>query len=128
MNEDMEVPSLKPIENQLLWEFQRFKKSIGWGAGQNFDPNDPGRYASHDMKIYGDTLQSVAPPVPPNYRVDQGWTIVVQKRIVKSKNGAGNVDETGITDRFGWHYAKAFNSDKWSDKHLEGMDVRRRAW
>jgi len=99
---------------QILWEFQRFDPALGWGAGKNFETNDPGRWATEDETSFGDTLASVAPVIPDGYKVDINWAIVVKKKIRKMKRSeGGDVDDTGITDRFGWHYAKAFNSRKW---------------
>jgi hypothetical protein len=42
---------------QIIWEFQRYQKGVGWGAGDNFNSNDPGRFSSYDRKIFGNTLQ-----------------------------------------------------------------------
>lgn len=112
-------PSLKsgPDGNtyiQLLWEFQRFSKDLGWGGTKNFEPTDLGRWSNESEKIFGETLASVAPLVPPGYCIEQNWSIVVKKRIRQVKNAdGGDVDETGITDRFGWHYCNSFTSRSW---------------
>ena len=45
------------VDNQLIWEYQRYKIGLGWSAGENFLENDPGRYSSYDETIYGETLQ-----------------------------------------------------------------------
>eukprot|EP00607_Mallomonas_marina_P011214 CAMPEP_0182424786 /NCGR_PEP_ID=MMETSP1167-20130531/11052_1 /TAXON_ID=2988 /ORGANISM="Mallomonas Sp, Strain CCMP3275" /LENGTH=119 /DNA_ID=CAMNT_0024604871 /DNA_START=361 /DNA_END=721 /DNA_ORIENTATION=+ len=85
--------------SQLLWEFQRFNKELGWGGLQNFETGDLGRWSNESEDVFGETLASVAPPVPTGYSIEQNWSIVVKKRIrhVKKCDG-GDVDETGITD------------------------------
>mmetsp|Transcript_2827 Transcript_2827/g.2987 ORF Transcript_2827/g.2987 Transcript_2827/m.2987 type:complete len:173 (-) Transcript_2827:68-586(-) len=115
--------------SQLLWEFQRFNKELGWGGLQNFETGDLGRWSNESEDVFGETLASVAPPVPTGYSIEQNWSIVVKKRIrhVKKCDG-GDVDETGITDRFGWHYCQSFKSNAWSDVHKTGYNVRRRGW
>lgn len=114
---------------QYIWEFQRYQKSTGWGAGQNFEANDPGRYASFDRCRYGDSFQSVMPDIPDGYRIDLSWAIVIKKRRNRRPNEeGGDVDSTEITDRFGWHYGRSFSTKSWVDSHQRGMDVRRRLW
>lgn len=44
---------------QIIWEFQRYREGVGWGAGDNFYPGDPGRFSSFDRKIFGNTLQVI---------------------------------------------------------------------
>jgi hypothetical protein len=119
-------------EHQLLWEYQRYKPGLGWAASENFESSDPGRYASHDGTHFGDTLQvlfydyeaqvvilyycqfqSVAPPVPRGYKVDEGWAVVIQRRVSKRKDGVGLIDETCISDKFGWLYSDSFRSLRW---------------
>lgn len=46
-------------EQQLVWEYQRYKPDIGWAAGENFETSDPGRYATYDESIFGETLQVI---------------------------------------------------------------------
>ena len=99
----------KNITQQIIWEYQRYIPSIGWGAGSNLLETDPGRWATHRRDRFGDTLQSVAPQIPAGYRVDLGWAIVVQKR--KQKPNAPV--KTSITDLFGWHYSNSFDSTSW---------------
>jgi hypothetical protein len=112
--DDQESHGTSVDDEQLVWEFQRYQPNIGWAAGENFENSDPGRYASYNRKTFGDTLQSVAPEVPPGFKVDLNWRIVVQKRIKsKSLSEGGNIDETGITDKFGWHYSNSFFAAKW---------------
>lgn len=113
---DGEVQGDNVEDDQLVWEFQRFQPNTGWAAGGNFNSADPGRYASYNRKIFGESLQTVAPIVPPGYNVDQNWKIVIQKRVRKIKLAdGGDVDETGITDKFGWHYGDSFLSSNWYD-------------
>jgi hypothetical protein len=111
---------------QIIWEFQRYQKGVGWGAGDHFDRGDPGRFSSFDRKVFGNTLQviifsylsssetqSVDPGVPPGFKVDLGWSVVFHKKVSEYKQGIGYIDETSISDRFGWYYAKSFSADKW---------------
>ncbi len=99
---------------QILWEFQRYNPTMGWGGTNNFETGDPGRWATENEETYGDSLTSVAPLVPDEYVIEQNWTIVVKKRVKKKKKSeGGDVDETGITDRFGWHYGKSFKTKTW---------------
>ena len=117
------------VTEQYVWEFQRYQKNTGWGAGQNFEANDPGRYANFDRSKYGDSFQSVMPVVPEGLRIDQSWAIVVKKRRNRRSNEqGGDIDSTDITDRFGWHYGRTFSTKTWVDSHQRGMDVRRRLW
>lgn len=46
-------------EHQFLWEYQRYKPGLGWAASENFEVDDPGRYATHDESSFGETLQVV---------------------------------------------------------------------
>ena len=102
------------LNTQIVWEFQRFHSLYGWGAGSNFEPGDPGRWSSHDMKKFGETLDEVAPEIPPGFKIELNWAIVIHKRSKKMKNeDGGDIDATGITDRFGWHYSTDFYSRTW---------------
>eukprot|EP01041_Mallomonas_annulata_P005567 gene5567-11203_t len=116
-------------KHQILWEFQRYNSILGWGGCNNFESGDPGRWTTEKEDVFGDTLASVAPPIPEGYRVEQNWSIVVRKRIRKMQSSeGGEIDQTGITDRFGWHYAQTFKSKAWSDIHVIGLNIRRRSW
>ena len=108
LNDDMDF-DMRNNTQQIIWEFQRFNPETGWGAGNNLMPDDPGRWATQTKDKFGDTLQSVAPPVPPNYRVDLGWAIVVQKR----KHRSSGPVKASITDLFGWHYSNSFFASTW---------------
>jgi hypothetical protein len=44
---------------QIIWEFQRYQKGVGWGAGDYLNSNDPGRFSSYDRKFFGNTLQVI---------------------------------------------------------------------
>lgn len=116
------------IIQHVIWEFQRYHPAIGWGAGGNLLPKDPGRWANHRRDIFGDTLQGVAPAIPEGYRVDLGWAIVVQRRKYKANIAPQENAKASITDCFGWHYSNSFEARSWSDEHKPGMNVRRRAW
>jgi hypothetical protein len=129
-NLDTEHPSIEYEEEsenvQCIWEFQRYKNGVGWGAGDNFEGGDPGRFSSFDQKAFGNTLQvmlliilsssekSVDPGVPQGFKIDLGWSVVFHKKVSDYKKGIGYIDETSISDRFGWYYAKSFAADKWS--------------
>lgn len=126
-DEELEKPKFTGYE-QIVWEFQRYKENIGWGAGNNFEPNDPGRYSNYYGTLWGDTLESVSPSIPREYKIDLDWKIVVEKRIKeRSSADGGNIDQTSIIDRFGWRYADSFKAEEWK-AHREGHTIRRRAW
>lgn len=118
---------------QIVWEYQRYDSDLGWGSANFIDSDFPltskVRFATYDHSHFGDSIQSVAPPIPPGWKVDMSWAIVVQKRIRKrGKRGGGDVDETKMSDRFGWHYGNDLHGDKWFNTHQFGCNLRRRAW
>jgi len=106
---------------QIVWEYQRFLPGLGWGAANFEDPGDLPlsaatnvRFATVDHERFGDSMAAVAPEIPPGWAVDLTWSIVVQRRIRKrAGRGGGDVDETGMSDRFGWHYGRHIRDDKW---------------
>ena len=120
----IEINNDKMIHH-IVWEFQRYQPSTGWGAGKNLLPTDPGRWANHKRDKFKDSLEDIAPPIPHGYCVDLGWAIVVQKRKYKPNT---KITKLSITDRFGWHYSSSFEATSWSDVYQNGYNVRRRAW
>lgn len=139
LNGDDKVNTLYDVKahvgRQIVWEYQRFHPILGWGAA-NFEhpadlPLDAAtnvRFASVDHEKFGDSIQSVAPPLPKGWKVDISWTIVVQRRTRKRGGRGGDVDETALSDKFGWRYANRFTDDIWVRKHQLGCNLRRRAW
>jgi hypothetical protein len=80
---------------QIVWEYQRFHPSLGWGAANFQDPGDLPlcaatnvRFATQSLEEFGDSMQSVAPPLPPGWQVDLSWAIVVQRRT-RRRGGRG---------------------------------------
>jgi hypothetical protein len=63
-------------------------------------------------------VKSVDPGVPPGFKVDLGWSVAFHKKVSKYKQGVGYVDQTSISDRFGWHYAKSFSAEKWYELNI----------
>ena len=80
---------------QIVWEYQRFLPGLGWGAANFEHPGDLPlcatanvRFATMGHERFGDSMASVAPPVPPGWAVDLSWSIVVPRRIRK-RGGRG---------------------------------------
>ncbi len=83
------------IDN-YAYEYQHYTET-GWNAlalaGR--------RYSTLDLLVFADSLQGTVAPPPPGFMLDQGWHVVVKRKVrLRDATQGGNIDETGISERY----------------------------
>lgn len=109
----MDVNAASSIQEQTLYEFQRWQPVVLWGSDYpgHLLPTDPGRWSSADGRRFAETFDEVAPALPEGWETLKPWSIMLTSG-----------------DLGGWQYSVDFGSKSWHQEQGFGMYVRRRLW